>query len=213
MYYIRGDKANIDAWGELGNSGWNWDTLFPYFIRSEKFAIPTSAQRGAGITYKPQDHGENGYLKTGHPYQVQNGSFHTSAQEACGSFGFPLNQDLNGGTTRGFGAYPQTLDRNANVRESSARAYYEPIDKRPNLRILKGTVKRITFKSGTTGNKLVASGFEYTDHQGKLASVTAKREVILSTGTLVSPLILEASGIGNPRCVKRVGRRAKDILT
>ncbi|KAI0971691.1 GMC oxidoreductase [Xylaria arbuscula] len=202
----------LDRPTAFGSPGWDWNALLPYFLRSEQFAIPTSAQRGAGITYLPQYHGEDGYLKTGHPYQIQNSSFHSAAQEACEPFGLLLNRDLNSGKTRGFGAYPQTLDRNANVRESSARAYYEPIDKRPNFQIIKGTVKRITFNDCTAGNELIASGFEYTDDQDNLVSITAKREVILSTGTFVSPLILEASGIGNPRVLANNGIKTKIAL-
>lgn len=202
MYYIRGDRANYDAWESLGSPGWNWKTLFPYFIRSENFTIPTSAQLGAGMSYVSRYHGEDGHLKTGYPYQVENGSFHNSAKETCERLGFHLNQDVNSGETRGYGAYPKTLDRDANIRESAARAYYEPIDSRPNLRVIKGTVKRITF-SDSAGNELVATGLEYTDDQGDLVTLTAKKEVIISTGTHVSPLILEASGIGNSRYVQR----------
>ncbi|KAI1386571.1 GMC oxidoreductase [Hypoxylon trugodes] len=202
MYYIRGDRDNYDAWEHLGNPGWNWNALLPYFIRSEKFAVPTDAQIKAGMSYIPRYHGEEGLLKTGHPYQVENGSFHRSAKETCESLGFALNQDMNSGETRGFGAYPQTLDRDANVRESAARAYYEPIDSRPNLHVIQGTVKRITLSSSASG-ELVATGVEYTDDNDNLASVTAKKEVILSAGTYVSPLILEASGIGNPNVLAR----------
>ncbi|KAI8953718.1 GMC oxidoreductase [Xylaria longipes] len=210
MYYIRGDQANFNAWETLGSPGWNWDTLLPYFIRSENFTIPSSAQRDVGMTYVPHYHGERGHLKTGYPYQVENGSFYDSARYTCKSLGFALNQDLNSGETRGYGAYPQTLDRDANVRESSARAYYEPIDGRPNLRVIKGTVKRINFNdSASASSKLVATGFEYTDDQDNLLSITAEREVILSTGTLVSPLILESSGIGNSRVLARNGIQTK----
>ncbi|KAI0546091.1 GMC oxidoreductase [Xylaria curta] len=211
MYYIRGDKANYDAWEKLGSSGWNWDTLFPYFICSENFTVPSSAQLDAGMTYIPHYHGRDGHLKTGNPYQVENGSFHSSARETCENLGITLNRDLNSGETRGYGAYPQTLDRDANVRESAARAYYEPIDSRSNLRVIKGIVKRITFND-SAGSELVATGFEYTDDQGNLVYITAEREVILSTGTLVSPVILESSGIGNPRVLARNGIQTKLAL-
>lgn len=154
------------------------------------------------MNYVPRYHGEEGLLKTGHPYQVEKGSFYESARETCETIGFTLNQDMNGGETRGFGAYPQTLDRDANVRESAARAYYEPIDNRPNLRVIQGTVKRITFGNSASG-QLVATGVEYTDDKDNLASIAAGKEVILSAGTYVSPLILEASGIGNPRYWRR----------
>ncbi|CAG9989220.1 unnamed protein product [Clonostachys byssicola] len=205
LYYIRGNKAEYDAWERLGNPGWNWDTLFPYFIRSEQFAIPTEAQREAGMTYLPQYHGNNGPLTTGHPLQVENGTFYNAARETCAQLGFSLNLDVNGGKNRGFGAYPKTMDRDANVRESAARAYYEPIDHRQNLKVIQGAVKRIIFSDAGEGGKVVATGLEYADDQGHLASVTAAKEIIISTGAYVSPLILEASGIGNPSILARNG--------
>lgn len=58
LYYIRGNKADYDAWEQLGNPGWYWDTLLPYFLRSEKFAVPTNAQREAGMSYETEYHGE-----------------------------------------------------------------------------------------------------------------------------------------------------------
>lgn len=176
MYYIRGNKAEYDAWERLGNPGWNWDTLLPYFIRSEQFAIPTKAQREAGMTYIAQYHGENGPLNTGHPLQVETGTFYDAARKTCEQLGFNLNPDMNGGNNRGFGSYPKTMDRDANVRESAARAYYEPIDDRQNLKVFQGAVKRILFSDAGEGGKVVATGLEYTDDKGHLASVTATKE-------------------------------------
>ncbi len=204
---MRGEKAQFDAWEALGNEGWTWDALFPNFILSENFALPTAAQLAAGATHEALYHGERGYLKTGFPYQLQNDSFHEIAQKTSASLGFPLNPDLNGGYTRGYGAYPQTIDRDANVRESSARAYYEPVEARANLQIIKGTVKRITWSnshSRRSCKKLIATGVEYFDANGDLVNLTATKEVILSAGSLRSPLILESSGVGNPRCADNI---------
>ncbi|KAI1172620.1 GMC oxidoreductase [Nemania sp. FL0916] len=212
MYYIRGDKANFDAWEALGNAGWNWGTLLPYYLLSENFTIPTSAQVNSGMTYDPQYHGKNGHLKTGYPFQIENGSFHSSAQETCEGMGLTLNQDIDDGSLRGFGSFPQTLDRDANVRETSARAYYDPVDSRPNLRIIKGTVKKINF-GDCPAKSLVATGFQYTDAEGDLQNITARKEAILSTGTFVSPLILEASGIGNSKVLAQHGIQAKLALS
>lgn len=150
------------------------------------------------MSYEPRYHGEGGPVTTGYIHSVENGSFYDAARETSEKLGFCLNRDMNGGDNRGFGAYPKTLDREANVRESAARAYYEPIDRRPNLKVIHGTVKTIVFGDSTNG-ELVATGLEYMDEKGETQTVTAKREVIVSTGTYVSPLILEASGIGNPR--------------
>jgi choline dehydrogenase len=208
LYYIRGNKADYDAWEQLGNPGWNWDTLFPYFKRSEKFAIPTNAQHEAGMTYASCVHGKDGPLNTGHAYGVSNSSFHESAQETCSKLGFDLNQDMNGGETRGFGAYPKTLDREANVRESAARAYYEPIDSRPNLQIIRGTVTQILFGE-RAADKLIATGVEYTNEEGHPTSISAKKEVVISAGAYISPVLLEASGIGNPNILARSGVEPK----
>lgn len=200
MDYLRGDEAQFDAWEALGNEGWNWHTLFPYYIFSENFTIPTTAQFAAGVTYEKPYHGESGYLKTGFPYQLENDSFHSIAQQAFAKLGLPLNLDPNDGNTHGFGAYPQTLDRDANIRESSARAYYQPVEYRPNLQIIKGTVKRVTW-SDSDRSELIATGVEYFDVGRNLVNITAEKEVILSAGTYRSPLILELSGVGSPRYV------------
>ncbi|KAI1114108.1 glucose oxidase [Nemania sp. NC0429] len=156
LYYIRGDKANYDAWERLGNPGWNWNTLLPYFLRTENFAIPTSAQQAARITYSQ---------------------------------------------TRGYGSYPKTLDQEASVRESAARAYYEPIDGRQNLRIIQGTVKRITSGDSVSGSEFVATGVEHTDVNGNLRSVTVKREVIF---------LLDRSNIGTKVGLPGVGEGFQD---
>lgn len=163
------------------------------------------------MTYDPRYHGKEGPVNTGFIYTVENGSFYDSARETSEKLGFTLNQDMNGGNNRGFGSYPKTLDREANVRESAARAYYEPIDGRPNLKVIHGTVKRIVFGNRTQG-KLVATGLEYSDEKGDMQIVTAKREVILSTGTYASPLILEASGIGNPRYARMNNSPLQPVL-
>lgn len=197
IIYIRGDAVKFDTWETLGSKGWNWDTLLPYFIRLENFTIPTDAQLGAGATFLSQYHREEGQLKTGFPYQLENGSFHNLARETCETLGFNVNRDLNKGKTHGYGAFPRTVDRDANVRKSSARAYYKPIDTRPNLHIIKGTARKITW-SESHSTELVATGFEYVDNQGNLVKITAEKEVILSAGVLISPLILESSGVGNP---------------
>ncbi|KAH8647398.1 GMC oxidoreductase [Xylariales sp. PMI_506] len=208
MMYIRGDKAQFDAWEGLGNTGWNWDTLFPYFKKSENFTIPSSAQTVAGASYDPWVHGESGYLKTGFPYELSNGSLYDIALQSWQALGIPHNKDINSGDTRGFIVNPRTADRDADIREDAARAYYEPVESRSNLVIIKGTVKRITWGDGSEEN-LVADGVEYFDANGALVQLKAEKEVILSAGTHRSPLILESSGIGNSRLLTQYGIEVK----
>ncbi|KAI2468587.1 putative GMC oxidoreductase [Annulohypoxylon bovei var. microspora] len=198
MTYIRGDKAEFDAWESLGNDGWNWDALYPYLKGVERFSPPTVAQKAAGASFDPEYHGEGGPLITGFPFELLNGTFYNLAQEAWQTLGYPLNLDFNSGVTRGFGVWPQTLDRDANIREDAARAYYYPIEQRPNLKIIKGTATKLIWaNSSTTSSMLLAHGIEYRDSSNQTVTITAKKEVLLSAGSLRTPLILERSGVGN----------------
>lgn len=199
MTYIRGDRAEFDAWESLGNEGWNWDALYPYFKQVENFSPPTAAQQAAGATFISEDHGDSGKLKTGFPFRLFNGTFHESAQQAWENLGYPLNLDVNSGDTRGFDIWPQTVDRDANVREDAARAYYYPVEQRSNLKIIKGTVTKLTWANSSIGSTLLADGIEYRSPDGQTLTVNAAIEVLLSAGSLRTPLILERSGVGNPK--------------
>ncbi|KAI0180344.1 putative GMC oxidoreductase [Hypoxylon sp. FL1284] len=206
MTYIRGDKAEFDAWEYLGNDGWNWNELYPYFKQVEHFSPPTAAQSAAGTSFNPEYHGEDGAVTTAFPFQLLNGSFHELVQQAWDNMGYPLNSDVNGGHTRGFDVWPLTLDRDANVRVDAARAYYYPIEQRQNLKIIKGTVAKIMWAdSMASGGALRASGVEYRTPDGQTLTIAAASEVLLSAGSVRSPLILERSGIGNPTILKQHG--------
>ncbi|KAI8634699.1 GMC oxidoreductase [Xylariaceae sp. FL1651] len=210
MTYIRGDKPQFDAWESLGNDGWNWETLYPYFKKAEKFTVPNAAQTAAGATYDPAVHGETGHVHTGFPFSLVNGSFHELATESWGALGYPFNEEVNAGSVHGFGIWPQTLDRDLNVRYDAARSYYYAVEDRPNLTVIKGTVKRLTWaKSSTSCQNAVADGVEYFTPDGKLVKLSAGKEVILSAGALRSPLILESSGVGNPTLLKELGIKTK----
>lgn len=199
MVYIRGDKASYDAWeGELGNPGWNWGSIFASAKRGETFTPPTAAQAASGATYDRQAHGDSGPVTVGFPFVLSNSSFYGLARRAWEALGMEATTDLNDGYCHGFVSAPMTVDRDANVRDDSARAYYQPVAARQNLKIIKGTVKRITW-ANRRGREAVADGFEYVNPAGKLVKIRARKEVILSASAYRSPLILEASGVGNPR--------------
>ncbi|KAI1484407.1 glucose oxidase [Biscogniauxia mediterranea] len=210
MTYIRGDKAEFDAWEALGNEGWNWETLFPYFKQVERFTVPSAAQEAAGATYQPDYHGEGGDIYTGFPSRLINGSLHETVQKSWEALGYPLNEDVNGGDVRGFSVWPQTLNRDANIRDDAARAYYYPVEGRPNLRVINGTVSRIIWVNTTTSSAdAIAEGVEYITPDGQLVKIDATKEVILSAGALRSPLILERSGVGNTQILNKLGIETK----
>ena len=112
------------------------------------------------------------------------------------NLGIPHNFGVNGGSVRGFTVWQSTMDREKNVREVAARAYYYPIENRPNLHVfLNTTANRITWKDCEGA---VANGVEVSHQNGTVGTLAARKEVILSAGSLRSPAILELSGIGNP---------------
>ncbi|KAF2444605.1 GMC oxidoreductase [Karstenula rhodostoma CBS 690.94] len=208
MVYIRGDKAQYDAWEELGNRGWNWNALFASWKKGEHFIVPTKRKTASGVTFDEAFHGETGLLDLGFPLSLSNSSYYDKARATWGKLGVGPIKDLNGGTPHGFVTAPMTLDPQAAVREDSARAYYTPAESRPNLKIVKGTVKRITWGKDA-GRLAVADGLEYVSPSNKLLKIRANKEVILSASAYRNPLILEGSGIGNPKVLNKLGIKIK----
>ncbi|KAK7755135.1 hypothetical protein SLS62_002950 [Diatrype stigma] len=164
------------------------------------------AQAAVGASYSPQYHGENGPLKTGFPFQLTNSSLHDFAQGSWENMGYPVNHDVNSGYVHGFSVWPQTIDRDANIREDAARAFFHPVEDRPNLHILKGTVRRITWADyASPQSDITACGVEYLTPENHTITLKASKEVILSAGSLRTPMILERSGIGNPAIISQLG--------
>lgn len=200
MTYSRAQKSQIDAWEEIGNEGWNWDTLFPYFKKGEQFQDPGnfSWSEGTGITYDPAYHGYTGPLKVGWTSSQLNDGLAQTLNTTFENFtpSIPYNRDLNGGQMVGYSIYPKTVDSTLNIREDAARAYYYPYQSRSNFHVWMNTsANKITWKNGTTAT---ADGVEVTFSNGTVAVVKASREVILAAGALKSPVLLELSGVGNP---------------
>ncbi|KAF3769784.1 GMC oxidoreductase [Cryphonectria parasitica EP155] len=205
MTYIRADAAEIDAWEVLGSPGWNWNALLPYYERVERFTAPTEAQARVGASFEPQYHGEEGWVHVGFRYALPNGSFEGIVQDTWQALGYGFNEDVNSGDTRGFDVWPQTIDRDTDLRWDAARAFYYPIEGRSNLHLLNGTVVRLLWEEQGGETNRTAVGVAYLDVNNNTNTVEAGREVILSSGSLRSPLILEASGVGNPQVLSTLG--------
>lgn len=204
MTYIRGDKAQLDAWESLGNTGWNWDALLPYYKKAENYTIPTAEQVAAGVTYQPQHHGYAGPVHVGHPSTLVPGSFAPAIIDTWAGLGMPHNPDVNSGDVRGVSLGPETMDWETNQRCDAAKAYYHPVEGRRNLRVLQGTARRIVWdesQSDGGDDRLIACGVEVVTEDSMTSVIKARKEVILSAGAVRTPLVLEASGVGNPRFV------------
>lgn len=208
MTYIRADSAEVDAWEHLGNPGWNWEALLPFYKKSENSTIPTASQLAAGATYEREYHGFDGPIRTGYTTALKNGSFGPAITGTWDGLALPHCPDLNAGDVRGYSMGPQTIDPQQALRWDAARAYYYPVEDRPNLKIVQGTAKRITWaetaearkrKSCDGGKRLIANGVEYVTDDGKTEVLGVGKEVVVSAGAARTPLVLEGSGIGNPR--------------
>lgn len=178
MVYIRGNRVDYDEWRDVyGCEGWGYDDLLPYFKRAE------DNERGA-----------DEYHGVGGPLSVQDGRARSLLSEAwldaARAVGLPDNPDFNGPSQDGVGWYQVTC--RGGMRCSAAVAYLHPTLARPNLELITHFhATRVVIENGrATG----IEGLRLDD----LMHFTAEREVILSAGAYLSPVILTHSGIGRP---------------
>ena len=184
LIYIRGQHEDYADWVKAGATGWDYNSVLPYFKRSEHYAGGESKYHGASGELGVSD------LQNDHPYC---GLWLEAGQQ----FGLPRNRDFNAETDYGVGAYQLTLDKG--WRSSAARAFLRPAQSRPNLTLaLHAHVTRVLFE-GTT-----AVGVEWVA-EGQVQQARAEREVILSGGSLQTPQVLQLSGIGPAGVLKEHG--------
>ena len=184
MVYVRGQPHDFDDWQALGNPGWGWQDVLPWFKKSEDFDR-YSAHHGRGGPQHVTD-------ITPHVHPICH-SFIESAE----ALGFQPTSDFNGNRSEGVGIYH--INTRGGWRASTANAFLRPALKRHNLELrTKAFARRILF-DGTR-----ATGVEYTQ-RGAIKQVSARREVILSGGAINSPQLLLLSGIGDPAQLQRHG--------
>ncbi|MBP81291.1 MAG: choline dehydrogenase [Acidiferrobacteraceae bacterium] len=184
LIYVRGQPQDYDHWASLGNKGWSWDEVLPYFIRSER------NQRGADAFHG--DSGLQGVSDVGRPNALAR-AFIASCIEA----GYPANNDFNGESQEGAGPYQLTTWKG--WRCGSATGYLKPARGRHNLTVKTDAhVCRIEF-SGTRANTVVYR------HNGGEVRALVRREIILSAGALHSPQLLQLSGIGDTDLLQHHG--------
>jgi len=208
MVYLRPTADEIDSWSVLGNTGLSWDSLLPYFKKSEHFQLPTDPRPRAiaEASHESSVHGFIGPVKLGWGNDLAPGAFGQALNTTWQSLGFSWNVDPNSGNNTGLGLFPIEKDTVLQIRQDSARSYYLPVIGRPNLHAFTNTTAlNIDLDSGKShhGPKsaVVAKGVNVILPSGKKQLLRSKQEVILSAGTYRTPGLLERSGIGNPSCV------------
>ena len=210
--YVRAQKAQIDAWEKLGIKGWNWESLMPYYKKSENLQPPSPSLRKIGAEYEPAVHGFDGPLDVGWSKYIMKGTAHEVLNETWQALGLPFNKDQSDGELRGFAVWPSTIDSVRSIRADAARSYYWPISERKNLHAFTNTLaeKLIWKGEGDSGSLACASGVQFRPFSGGESRVLqAEREVIVSAGSLKSPVILENSGVGNPAILSKHGIATK----
>jgi choline dehydrogenase len=185
MAYVRGNKEDFNEWASLGNKGWSYEEVLPYFKKSEH-----------NENFGEPFHGQSGPLNVTHSQQPT--PLGEAFIRACESNGISRNDDYNGADQEGASMLQFTIKNNQ--RHSTASAFLKPVMQRTNLTVKTGAhVKRIIIAEGR------ATGVEVIVSSGKLETYTCSREIILSAGAIQSPQLLMLSGIGDRDILEKFG--------
>mgnify|MGYP001285455821 CR=1 FL=1 len=186
MVYVRGHARDFDQWEAHGATGWNYQSCLPYFRKAETWIA-------GGDSYR----GDDGPLAVSLGNEMRLNPLYKAFIDSGQQAGYPVTHDYNGYQQEGFGPMQMTVDRG--VRASTAHAYLRPCENRPNLRILTNAlVNRIVVRNQK------AVGIEY-QRNGKFFKLRAKKEIIISCGSIGSPVLLQRSGIGPKKILDNAG--------
>jgi choline dehydrogenase len=184
MIYMRGQAADYDGWRQAGNTGWGWDDVLPYFLKSEDNYRGKSDTHGAGGEWRVERQRLSWPILD---------AFRDAAQE----LGIPKVDDFNTGDNEGSGYFE--VNQRGGVRWNTTKAFLRPAMKRSNLSVLTGAE---TERLVLDGQQVKGVRFRMN---GRVHLASATREVILSAGAINSPKILELSGIGRPDILSAAG--------
>ena len=185
MLYVRGNARDYDGWAQLGNQGWSYEDVLPYFRKSENREAGADEYRGTGGLLNVADLTET--------YELLD-----QVIQAGTEIGFPANPDYNGACQEGF-AYFQLTQKNGR-RHSAKQAFLDPVRHRPNLHVeTYAQATDIMFEGKS------AVGVNYRGRRTQIKQAKAGREVILSAGAVQSPQLLELSGVGQANLLKSFG--------
>jgi len=191
MLYVRGNPLDYNTWSQLGNRGWSYESVLPYFRKSEHFEGDGDTTRGRG-----------GPLNVAH--MIERHEICDAVIEAGAREGYKRNPDYNSGHQEGFGYY-QVTQKNGR-RWSTARAFLRPALSRPNLRVETDAHAIAVILDGKR-----AIGVRYAQH-GQTHEARCGREVLLAAGAVKSPHLLELSGIGQPELLRSLGIEVSHAL-
>jgi choline dehydrogenase len=185
MIYMRGQSRDYDQWRQLGNTGWGWDDVLPYFLKSEdQAAVPADDMHAEGGEWRVEN-------------QRLSWELLDAFQEAAAQEGIPKTNDFNRGDNHGSGYFH--VNQRGGLRWNTAKAFLKPARMRQNLTIVThAEADRIEFD----GKRVTGLTFR---RKGKPARVSIDGELVLSAGSVGSPQIMELSGIGQPDLLRQNG--------
>ncbi len=175
MIYMRGQAADYDQWRQLGNSGWGWDDVLPYYLKSENHHLGATDLHGSGGEWQVDK-------------QRLSWDILDKFRDAAEQVGIPKVEDFNTGDNAGSGYFE--VNQQGGMRMSTAKAFLKPARNRPNLKVLTGAHTSHLLFDGKR-----ATGVAF-DLDGVPSEAFAGGQVILSAGAINSPKILEMSGVG-----------------
>lgn len=195
LVYNRGQAADYDHWAQLGNTGWSYEDLLPYFRRSERRIGPGDARY----------HGRDGGIAVSDPNWPH--PLCEAFIESVASIGVPRNPDYNGATQAGVGYFQRMIG--GRFRVSAAVGFLHPALKRPNVEIRShAQVCDLLIEQG----KLVGVWYFRNGNPQDRVLVRCRREVVLAAGTINTTRILQLSGIGDGETLSRLGIETRHHL-
>lgn len=202
LVYMRASAEDYNRWEELGNPGWNFKDLLPYFMKSETFTQAREATaKEFGIEFDPAVHGTSGPVQSSYPNFVWPSA--ASFVKGWTELGVQLLKDGMAGALGGSFWYLYALDPKTQTRISS-QVYLTAVGDRANLHVLTGYQVTKLITEVKDGADAVVTGVEYTQSETAPRSILpAAKEVILAAGALHTPQLLQLSGIGDkPRLIE-----------
>ncbi len=188
MIYMRGQRGDYDHWAELGNRGWSWDEVLPYFKRTEDYAHGGDELHGAGGGLRVEERRVS--------WEILD-AWRDAAQEC----GIPKIDEFNRGDN--FGSAYFQMNQRRGVRWSATKAFLRPVMSRPNLTVrTRAHVHRLCVATGEAGKR--ATGVEYRDATG-MYRADARKEVVMAAGAIGTPHILQLSGVGLGSHLRQLG--------
>ena len=191
MAFVRGQAQDFDTWAQMGNQGWSYESVLPFFKRMESY-------EGGDERFR----GRDGPLRVTNP-EPRDPLF-AALIRAAGEVGIAHNPDYNGARQDGIAMSQATIA--SRRRMSTARCYLDPIRRRGNLRIETGALTESLLLEGKR-----CVGVRYSVG-GTAREARAAREVVVSAGSINSPQLLELSGIGQPERLQKLGIEVRHVL-